>query len=230
MNKTRLSPTAPGLYTASASVRSTNLGAEMPNPTGKGTTGINKQPVDSLEVFAPAPGYGNGSGVRGDFVGDAKHHGGADKAVYAFAREELDYWAERLGAPLADGQFGENLTTEGITWSRVLINQRLAVGTAVLEVSVPRQPCRTFADWLGQKGWVKTFTERQDAGAYLRVIQPGTVTAGDTITFLPAPDHGVTMGQAFAAAMGDRAAMQAVVEAGCYPPFYHDRLLAKLGR
>lgn len=91
MNKTRLSPTAPGLYTASASVRSTSLGAEMPNPTGKGTTGINKQPVDSLEVFAPAPGYGNGSGVRGDFVGDAKHHGGADKAVYAFAREELDY-------------------------------------------------------------------------------------------------------------------------------------------
>ena len=220
MNKTRLTPTAPGLYAAAASVRSTNRGVKMPNPTGKGTTGINKQPVDSLEVFAPAPGYGNGSGVCGDFVGDAKHHGGADKAVYAFAREELDYWAECLGAPLADGQFGENLTTEGIAWSRVLINQRLAVGTAVLEVS----------DWLGHKGWVKTFAGRQDAGAYLRVIQPGTITAGNTITFLPAPNHGVTMGQAFAAAMGDRAAMQAVVEAGCYPPFYHDRLLAKLGR
>lgn len=230
MNKSRLTPTVPGLSAAVASVLSTNLGTKMPNPTGRGATGINKQSVGSLDVFAPAPGYGNGSGVIGDFVGDTKHHGGADKAVYAFAREELDYWSERLGRPLGNGQFGENLTTSGIVWAQVLVNQRLAVGSAVLEVSVPRQPCRTFADWLGQKGWVKTFTERQDAGAYLRVIEPGTITAGDTITFLPAPDHEVTMGQAFAAAMGDRAAMQAVVETGYYPPFYHDRLLAKLGR
>lgn len=57
-------------------VRSTNRGAEMPSPTGKGTVGINKQPVASLEVFAPAPGYGSGSGVSGDFMGDAEHHGG----------------------------------------------------------------------------------------------------------------------------------------------------------
>ncbi|MFW0181713.1 MOSC domain-containing protein [Rothia sp. P5766] len=127
-------------------------------------TGIGKVAVSSLDVFAPDPNYGDGSGVAGDFMGDSKHHGGAEKAVYLYAREELDYWGEQAGRSYPNGMFGENVTTEGVSWSEILVNQRFSVGSAVLEVSSPRQPCRTFADWLGRKGWVKTFTQHGDCG------------------------------------------------------------------
>ena len=73
-------------------------------------------------------------GVEGDQVTDTKHHGGVYQAVYAFAREDLDLWGERLGARLPDGRFGENLTTDGIDVNEALIGERWRVGTALLEV------------------------------------------------------------------------------------------------
>lgn len=206
-------------------VLSTNIAAPVPYQTRtQKITGINKVAQSFIEVFAPGPHYGDGSGVAGDTIGDTKHHGGQHKAVYAYAREELDYWGEQLSRDFTDGYFGENLTTEGITWAEVLLNQRIKVGTAVLEVSVPRSPCRTFATWLDQRGWVKTFTARGDAGAYMRVITPGTVSPGDTVEFLDAPTHGVTLGTAFAAAMGDKQAARTVAEAHCYPHFYQAKV------
>ena len=75
-------------------------------------------PADGIEVFAPGPSYGDGSGVQGDLIGDSAHHGGAQKAVYAFAREQLDHWERVLARPLADGMFGENLTRPASTWKR----------------------------------------------------------------------------------------------------------------
>lgn len=135
-------------------VLSTCVARPHDNPARKGSrTGIEKLPRQSIDVFAPGPNYGDGSGVTGDFIGDDKHHGGADKAVYAYAREELDFWGRRLGRTLPDGYFGENLTTEGICWARAIINQKLRVGSALLQVSVPRTPCRTFAVWLNERGW-----------------------------------------------------------------------------
>lgn len=162
--------------------------------------------------------------MAGDVIGDTQHHGGAHKAVYAYAREELDYWHNHLGRELPDGSFGENLTTAGITWADVEINQRITVGTAVLEVSVPRTPCRTFAGWLGERGWVKTFTARGDCGAYLRVVDPGTIERGAVMEFHQPPGHGITMGEAFAAKFGDKPAARRVVDAGVLPGFLHERL------
>ncbi|GGH63467.1 MOSC domain-containing protein [Rothia aerolata] len=206
-------------------VLSTNIAAPFPCPTGEDRlTGICKQPRAVLEVFIPGPNYGDGPGVRGDVVGDTKHHGGADKAVYAFAREELDYWGKLNGSPYTNGTFGENLTTKGISWSEVVINQRVEIGTALLEVSVPRQPCRTFAEWLGQKGWVKTFTAHGDCGAYLRVVEPGEIRPGDELIFRTPPAHGITMGEAFAAKMGDKELARKVYEAACLPKHHHDQL------
>lgn len=209
-------------------IQSTNLARPQRDPGGADRiSGIDKRPVPVIDVFAPGPDYGDGSGVKGDSIGDVEHHGGADKAVYAFAREELDYWQERLGRTLLDGCFGENLTTTGIVWKDVQINQRVAVGTAVLEVSVPRTPCRTFAGWMGEKGWVKTFAGRGDAGAYLRVIAPGTIRAGDEVEFVGDPGHGFTMGDAVAAKMGDKELAGQAVEKRLFPPLLHERL-AKL--
>src|SRR5690348_13236719 len=100
----------------SPSVLSLNVGTPQPNSAKKvGTTGIGKTPVESVAVRAPGPKHGGlGSGLVGDFLGDTRHHGGDTQAVYAFAREELDWWAEELGRDLPNGMFGENLTTAGL--------------------------------------------------------------------------------------------------------------------
>ncbi|MFK5645635.1 MOSC domain-containing protein [Ornithinimicrobium sp. LYQ121] len=214
-----------------ARVRSTNLAHPKPDPGGRRErpTGIDKRPVDGVELFTPGPRYGDGAGVVGDLVGDSQHHGGAQKAVYAFAREELDRWEEELQRGLSDGMFGENLTTEGIELERLLINQRLRVGEdVVVEVSIPRTPCATFSGHLREKAWVRRFTERGRCGVYLRVAAPGTVRPGDEIEVLEPPGHDVDMRTAFAAAMGDNEAAKRVVAAGCLPALYHERMVQRL--
>lgn len=211
-------------------VRSTNVARPKPEPSGKPyLTGIDKRPVAALEVFEPGPVYGDGPGVVGDHVGDVEHHGGANKAVYAYAREELDRWGRELGRELVDGAFGENLTTEGLDLERMLINQRLRVGPqVVLEVSVPRTPCVTFAAHLGEPGWVRRFAAHGRCGVYLRVVVPGTVRAGDAIVLEERPGHDIDMITAFAAALGDDEAARRVVEAACLPQMYHQRYVRRL--
>ncbi|XVX22149.1 MOSC domain-containing protein [Actinomycetota bacterium] len=167
-------------------------------------TGIVKTPLDSIEVRAPGPkGTGLGSGVVGDEVVDGRHHGGDWQAVYAFAREELDHWAGVLGAELPDGAFGENLTTEGVDVDGAVIGEVWRVGTAALRVTGPRIPCRTFATRLGVRGWVRTFSERGRTGAYLAVVEPGAIRAGDPVEVLDRPAHGITVPDSFRALMGD---------------------------
>lgn len=193
-------------------------------------TGIDKRPTESISVFAPGSNYGDGSGVQGDFVGDSQHHGGSDKAVYAFAREELDFWQDQLGKELTNGSFGENLTTHGIDLSNLVINQRIRIGSAVLEVSVPRTPCATFAAWLDEKGWAKLFTNRGNCGSYFRIVNPGTILPNDEIFIEKAPPHGVTMGEAFAVKMGSKDKLEKVVNAHCLPGHHHEQLANRLNR
>ncbi|HJD79188.1 MAG TPA: MOSC domain-containing protein [Corynebacterium pollutisoli] len=213
-----------------AIVVSTNLAVPRPDPGGAPrVSGIDKHPEPFIDVFTPGPSYGDGPGVVGDTVGDTQHHGGAQKAVYAFAREELDHWEERLGRGLPDGSFGENLTTQGVDLAGLLINQRVRIGDAELEVSIPRQPCRTFAGWLQEKGWVRTFSERGRCGAYFRVVVPGRISAGDEIVLLDAPAHDITMLTAFRGAQGDKGAAARIVEAECLPPMYHERMVTLVG-
>lgn len=208
-------------------VLSTNVAVSRQDPGGADrVSGIDKRPQPFLDVSAPGPFFGDGSGVTGDTVGDSKHHGGADKAVYAFEREQLDFWEKELHRTLAHGSFGENLTTAGMDLSATLVNQRMRIGTAVVEVSVARQPCRTFANWLGEPGWVKRFAQHGHCGAYLRVIEPGRIAAGDDILLVGRPDHDIDMRTAFRAAQGDRVAARRVVSAACLPPLFHDRLIA----
>lgn len=96
--------------------------------------------------------------------------------------------------------FGENLTTEGLEVNGALIGERWQLGSSlVLQVTVPRIPCRTFAGWLGERGWVKRFTQRALPGAYLRVLTPGAVRAGDPVRVLHRPAHGVTVATVFRA-------------------------------
>ncbi|MFL0459204.1 MOSC domain-containing protein [Kytococcus sedentarius] len=214
-----------------ANVLSVNVARPRQDPGGADrVSGIDKRPADRIELFAPGPSYGDGSGVVGDTIGDVDHHGGAQKAVYAVAREELDHWQAELGREVADGAFGENLTTRGVDWRTVVLNQQVRVGTAVLEVSIPRSPCRTFAAWMDVPGWLRRFTERGCCGSYFRVVQPGVVRPGDPLELGPAPEHGVTMEVAFAGAMGDLDASRALVAAQCLPAMYHQRHVEALAR
>jgi MOSC domain-containing protein YiiM len=186
-----------------AQLISINLAAPRPNPVKDvGITGIDKHPaVGPVEVRAPGPkGTGVGSGAVGDQIFDTAHHGGDDQALYAYAREDLDVWAAALGRDLPGGVFGENLTTSGLDVTGARIGERWRGGDrVVVEVAVPRIPCRTFANWIDEQGWVKRFTIRAAPGAYLRVVVPGEVRAGDPITIVSRPDHDVTVGLTFRA-------------------------------
>jgi MOSC domain-containing protein YiiM len=185
-------------------VVSVNVARVRANPdVPSRSTGIDKA-ASAEAVMVRAPGAmrgGLGSGLVGDTIG----HGGDDQAVYAYAREDLDLWEQRLGRPLTNGMFGENFTTSGVEVTRARIGERWRVGTdgLVLEVSAPRTPCRTFSAFLGLDGWIKTFTAAAKPGAYLRVISPGTVRAGDTISIDHSPGHDVTIDLVFRARMSE---------------------------
>jgi len=120
--------------------------------------------------------------------------------VYAFAREELDGWAARLDRPIRAGLFGENLTTVGVAVDDALIGETWQVGAeVVLQVTLPRIPCVTFADQMRRPGWIREFTAHARVGAYLRVLRAGTVRAGDPVTVRDRPDSPVTVSMAFRA-------------------------------
>jgi MOSC domain-containing protein YiiM len=186
-----------------ARVRSVNVGKAAPNPWKTGLlTGIGKQPVTGpVEVRAPGPKRGGlGSGLVGDYIGDTRNHGGDNQAVYAFEREDLDRWADRLERDLPDGYFGENLTTIGLDLAETRIGEVWRVGDEVeLRVTDPRIPCATFRGWTGEKGWLKTFTVDARPGTYLAVVTPGRIAPGDPLTVVRRPDHDVTVSLVFRA-------------------------------
>ncbi|MFE9646965.1 MOSC domain-containing protein [Streptomyces sp. NPDC006365] len=179
-------------------------------------TGIDKRPVAGpVRVAAPGPKGVGASGVAGDAVCHTRHHGGDHQAVYAFAREDLDDWERELGRTLVSGTFGENLTTEGLDVSGAKIGERWRIGSeVVLEVTSGRIPCSTFQGHLGEKGWVRRFTRKGAPGAYLRVIEPGEIRAGDPIEIVHRPDHEVTVSFQFRAVTTERELLPRLLAAG----------------
>ena len=160
-------------------------------------TGIHK-------ISTPGPIRFADNCVQGDTVVDRKHHGGYDMAVYAYAREDAVWWEAQIGREIVYGQFGENLTTEGIDVTGALIGERWRIGEVVLEVSAPRIPCRVFSGFWDRPTLIKEFTEANRPGAYLRIIEEGTAAAGATIEVIYKPDHAITIGDLFAAKSGER--------------------------
>ncbi|MGW0118194.1 MOSC domain-containing protein [Streptomyces sp. NPDC003327] len=181
-----------------------------------GLTGIDKQPVEGpVRVTAPGPKGVGGSGLAGDAICELRHHGGNDQAVYAYAREDLDAWERVLGRTVRNGGFGENLTTVGVDVNGARIGERWRIGgDLVLEVSSARIPCRTFQGHLGEKGWVRRFTQEGAPGAYLRVVEPGEIRPGDAIEVLHRPDHEVTVAFLFRAVTTQRPLLPRLLAAG----------------
>ncbi len=199
-----------------ARILSVNVGRAAAVPGLDEPSAIDKGPVGSVQVRAPGPKRGGrGSGVVGDDVVSRRHHGGDRQAVYAVAVEELRWWGRELGRDLVPGTFGENLTTEGLDVDAAVVGERWRVGGVVeLEVCGPRVPCATFAAHMGEARWVRRFTERGRTGAYLAVVVPGEIRAGDPVSVLSRPEHGVDVPTVFRGLTGDLVAAARVLEAG----------------
>jgi MOSC domain-containing protein YiiM len=142
-------------------------------------------------------------GLAGDEQVDKPDHGGYEQALYAYAREDLDWWVERLGRELASGTFGENVTTSGLEVTGGLIGEVWRLGSAVVQVTSPRIPCSVFAGWMDERQWVKRFADAGRVGAYLRVLEEGQVSAGDPVEILARPATRLTIAESVRAYYGD---------------------------
>jgi MOSC domain-containing protein YiiM len=155
---------------------------------------------------SPVPGRiaARGVNLNGDDQADRQAHGGPDKVIYAYAIEDLRWWEQEIGRSLAFGEFGENLTTEGIEVNNALVGERWAVGTTVLEVSEPRIPCWRLGVRMNDPLFPRHFTQAERPGPYLRLVVEGDVGAGDEIRVVERPDHGLTIRDVFRIYTRDR--------------------------
>ena len=170
------------------------------------TTAIWKQPVQGRVAV-------RGVNLAGDEQADRSVHGGPDKAIYAYALEEVRLWQSELGRDLGEAAFGQNLTTEGIDVSGAVIGERWRIGTTLLEVAQPRQPCFKLGLRIGEPGFVKRFAHASRPGAYLRIIEEGDLASGDTVDVISRPDHGITCRMVSDAILKDSALIPFVIHA-----------------
>jgi MOSC domain-containing protein YiiM len=137
-------------------------------------TGMCKKPVSGPLLLT-------GQGFEGDGVGDRKHHGGTDKAVCVYSLDHYAHWEAVLGIPMPEAAFGENFSVAGLQEGDIHIGDVLRAGSALVQVSQPRQPCTTLAARYGRSEFVKLVSDSGRTGFYLKVLEEGRVKAGDSL-------------------------------------------------
>jgi MOSC domain-containing protein YiiM len=136
--------------------------------------------IDKRSVVGPVA-VGS-EGLDGDVQVDRRFHGGVDRAVYAYAQEDAEHWVGVLGREVSPGLFGENLRIDGLDVSGARIGERWRTARGlVLEVTAPRMPCRTLQGFLDVPDMIARFNSAGRPGAYLRVLEPGSIAAGDRV-------------------------------------------------
>jgi MOSC domain-containing protein YiiM len=190
-------------------VLSVNVGKPKPLGQWRGNTvgsGIVKTPVEGRVAV-------RGVNLDGDGQADWRVHGGPDKAVYAYAREDSDWWATELDREIPHGMFGENLTTVGVDCSGAVIGERWRIGTVELEVCQPRMPCFKLGMRFEDPRMLKRFVQASRPGAYFRIVTEGELGAGDPIEIVHRPDHGVTVSLVSDAFLLDHSLLPRALEA-----------------
>ncbi len=132
--------------------------------------------------------------IGGDEQADPRFHGGETKAVYAYDIAHYEHWKRIL--PRDDwsfGMFGENLTTEGLLDSAARIGNIYQIGTAKLQVMQPRFPCMKLNMRFNDSSMVKLFTQQKRNGIYFKVIEEGTIEAGNAIELLETSPYNITV-------------------------------------
>jgi MOSC domain-containing protein YiiM len=215
---------------AGAKVLSVNVGAPR-NVEHEGRTvrtAIWKHPVAARVAV-------RGVNLDGDAQADRSVHGGVDKAVYAYAQEDYDWWGVELGTETpASGTFGENLTVVGVDLNAAEVGERWRVGSALLEVSEPRFPCFKLGIRMGDPRFLKRFAAARRPGIYLRIVEEGDVGARDRIDVIYRPGHGVTIGLFVEAYLGDRGLLAELLAADAlshtWRSWIHERTAARQTR
>jgi MOSC domain-containing protein YiiM len=172
------------------------------------STAIWKRPVSGRVTV-------RGVNIAGDDQADRSVHGGVDKAVYAYSRDDYEWWAGELGtdAPQA-GTFGENLTVSEVDLNAAEVGERWRVGSVLLEVSEPRFPCFKLGIRMDDPRFLKRFAAARRPGLYLRIVEEGDLGAGDNIEVVDRPGHGVTIGLFAEAYLRDRSRLIELLGAG----------------
>ncbi|NER09169.1 MOSC domain-containing protein YiiM [Muriicola jejuensis] len=186
-------------------------------------TGIFKYPV-SHPIFL---GHED---VDGDTVTDRKHHGGEYKACYLFSSEHYGYWKERFpDLPWSWGMFGENITLERMDESNLLSGSVYELGSAVVQVTIPREPCYKLGIRFGDQKIIDEFIHHGHPGTYLKVIRPGQVGMGDRFSLLEKAENSLSIADLYSllyAKEKDQEMLRRALEC----PFLPDRTKVKLGR
>jgi MOSC domain-containing protein YiiM len=153
---------------------------------GTATSGIWKVPVSG-------PVAVRGVNLAGDDQADRQVHGGRDKAVYAYGLSDYRFWEPELDRPLPLGLFGENLTLDLLDVSSARIGERWRIGSALFEVCQPRIPCYKLGIRLGDPQFPRHFAAAGRPGAYLRIVEEGTLETGDDVLVVTRPEHEVSV-------------------------------------
>ncbi|MBU8895792.1 MOSC domain-containing protein [Corallococcus sp. H22C18031201] len=166
------------------------------------------------------------TGLRGDGQADLKVHGGPEKAVLAYAERHYAFWRELLAREdVGPGAFGENFVLSGGAEDSACIGDRVRVGTALLEVSQPRQPCWKQARRWNRKDLPLVMQQSGRTGWYFRVLEEGTVAAGDALELLERPFPAFTVAFAnHAMHAQDREAAAALAECPRLTPGWRESL------
>lgn len=193
---------------SAGAVESVNVGTPRPVEVDGRTvmTAIWKHPVKGRVPL-------QGVNLHGDDQADRSVHGGPDKAVYAYGLEDTEWWESELGRPLGPGAFGENLSIRGLPVSDAVIGEQWAVGSALLEVCQPRLPCFKLGLRMDDPRFLKRFAKAGRPGAYHRVLRAGDIGAGDKVTVVSRPAHGVTSALVSRAILGEAELLVAALEA-----------------
>ncbi len=142
------------------------------------STGIFKRPVDGPVMLRELD-------FDGDAQADLNAHGGPNRAAYVYPSDHYPYWQSELGREdFTFGLFGENLTIEGLTEDTAHIGDEFKIGGATVVVTQPRVPCFKLAHVMGLPGFPKLFLASGRTGFYLRVLEEGPVSAGDTVELI----------------------------------------------
>ena len=169
-----------------AHVVSVHLGKIAPLGPEKTRSAIVKRAAEGAVAVMPL-------GLVGDEQADKSVHGGPDMAVYGYGARHYPAWAAEYpqhAAQFAPGGVGENLPIDGIVEEDICVGDIHAIGSALLQVCQPRQPCFKFALKFGDSKLPRAMVKNGRSGWYYRVVQTGEIAAGDKVSLhaRPHPD------------------------------------------
>ena len=158
--------------------------------------------------------------IEGDRQADLSVHGGVHKAVYCYPEEHYTFWSDQLlDTKLVFGNFGENLTTRGLTEDVVQIGDQFRFGSAILQVTQPRMPCYKLGIRFGRADMVKRFWSSERPGIYFSVVEEGNLAAGDAIEKVATVPDGISVADVVALYKGTKQNPELMARALAAPLF-----------